>query len=428
MPGSLGRRLLSNSGWNFVGQGVGLAAALVAIPVLIRNLGAETFGIFSIYLALVGYFGLLDLGVGRAVTTEVANHDARNDIQGLVGAVATALVLLAAVGIVSAVLMATFRQQIVGLLLANTRDIDEDGKSSLAVLAITIPVVLLTSGLRGALEGLREFKMVSQITMPISALMFAAPAFMSAASPRLTSLMWVVLAVRLTALALYLHTCRRRIKGFDLRRGNLRQTRTLLTAGSWMTVSNVVSPLMTSLDRIVVGAQVSMTAVAHYVTPYEMATRVTIVASSIGSAAFPEFVRQAADKTPNDVRRKQFLRAGAMACMAGLVPASLVFLFAREVLSIWISPDFASDSYMILRILLIGVVINGATSIPFAFIQGIGRADITAKFHLMELVAYLPTLLALLSAFGVIGAAMAWVARVSLDALLMYTYSLRRLR
>lgn len=428
MPGSLGRRIVSNSGWNFAGHGVGLAAAVVAIPVLIRNLGPETFGIFSIYLALVGYFGLLDLGIGRAVTTEVASHDTRNDATGLVDSVATAVAMLGAIGTVGAGLIVLFREQILGLLLSNSPSMGEDGQSSLTVLAITIPLVLLTSGLRGALEGLRQFKVVSQITMPIGALMFAAPAFMSVSSPRLTSLMWVVFAVRLAGLVLYLHICRRRIVGFDLRHGNLRQARTLLRAGGWMTVSNVVSPLMTSLDRVVVGAQVSMAAVAHYVTAYEMATRVTAVASSIGSAAFPEFVRQAADKTPNDVRRRQFLRASALACLVGLIPASMIFLFAREILSVWISPAFATESHLILRILLVGVVINGATSIPFAFIQGIGRADMTAKFHLLELVLYLPTLLTLLSIFGVLGAAMAWVARVALDAALMFTYSLRTLR
>ena len=36
-----------------------------------------------------------------------------------------------------------------------------------------------------------------------------------------------------------------------------------------MTVSNVVSPLMSSLDRFVVGAVLSMTAVAYYATAYE---------------------------------------------------------------------------------------------------------------------------------------------------------------
>lgn len=428
MLGSAGRRLVSNSGWNLLGHGAGFVAALIAIPILIRNLGAGTFGLFSIYMAVVGYFGLLDLGIGRAVTLQVAHHDSRNEPQIMVSSIATAVALLAGLGAIACVSILVSRNSILGLLMANSPVTVSDGADSLAVLAVTIPVVLLASVFRGALEGLREFKRVSQIAMPVSALLFAAPALVSAWSPTLTSMMWTVLAVRVMALALFARSSQRRIDGLRSGRPAPAQAASLLKAGGWMTVSNAVSPLMTNLDRVLIGTHVSMTAVAHYVTPYEMATRLLIGASSIGSAAYPEFVRLAASDASASARRRHFLRTSALALLAAFAPAALVFAFAHPILSLWISAPFADQSHQILRVLLVGVAINGASYISFALVQGSGRADVTAKFHLFELCLYVPALIALLSMFGAIGAAFAWVGRVTLDAALLFGYALRLLR
>ena len=62
-----------------------------------------------------------------------------------------------------------------------------------------------------------------------------------------------------------------------------------------------------------------------------------------------------------------------------------------------------------MRLLAVGIVINGASYIPFAYIQGTGRSDLTAKFHLFELALYVPILLIGISWLGLIGVAVAWV-------------------
>ena len=139
-------------------------------------------------------------------------------------------------------------------------------------------------------------------------------------------------------------------------------------------------------------------------------------------------MRLSAGDTAASARRRHFRRTSALALLAAFVPAAFVFAFAHPILSAWISPSFADESHQILRVLLVGVAINGASYIPFALVQGSGRADMTAKFHLLELCLYVPALLALLSTFGALGAAFAWVARVTLDAALLFGYALRSLR
>lgn len=67
-----GRLLARNTVWNLIGSSASMTAAVFCIPVLIRGLGAERFGVLTLVWVLVGYASLFDLGLGRALTQLVA--------------------------------------------------------------------------------------------------------------------------------------------------------------------------------------------------------------------------------------------------------------------------------------------------------------------------------------------------------------------
>ncbi len=64
--------------------------------------------------------------------------------------------------------------------------------------------------------------------------------------------------------------------------------RGLATYGGWMTVSNVIGPLMVVWDRFVIGAIIGSAAVAIYVVPFNFVWQILIVPAALTSALFPE--------------------------------------------------------------------------------------------------------------------------------------------
>ena len=72
-----------------------------------------------------------------------------------------------------------------------------------------------------------------------------------------------------------------------------------------------------------------------------------------------------------------------------------------------------------MQILAAGFLVNSLAIIPAAFLQGTGRPDIPAKFHLLELPIHVVLSWLLITRWGIAGAAMAWTSRVTLDALLL---------
>jgi len=100
--------------------------------------------------------------------------------------------------------------------------------------------------------------------------------------------------------------------------------------------------------------------------------------------------------------------------------AILGILFSWDILQIWLGNDFATESTLTMQILTIGVLINSLANIPFALLQGSGRPDIPAKFHLIELTFYVVILWLFVANYGISGAACAWSIRIIVDAILLF--------
>ena len=74
------------------------------------------------------------------------------------------------------------------------------------------------------------------------------------------------------------------------------------------------------------------------------------------------------------------------------------------------------------QFLAIGVFLNSLANVPFGLVQSVGRPDLTAKSHMIELPFYLFILWWLLNAYGIVGVAIAWVLRVAVDTIILYYY------
>src|SRR5213080_1256170 len=97
-----GRLLARNTIWNLVGSGAPMIVAVFCIPVLIRGLGTDRFGVLTLAWALIGYASLFDLGLGRALTQLVAKKLGAGEEREIPSVAWTSLLLMVVLGIVGA--------------------------------------------------------------------------------------------------------------------------------------------------------------------------------------------------------------------------------------------------------------------------------------------------------------------------------------
>jgi O-antigen/teichoic acid export membrane protein len=422
-----GRLLARNTVWNVLGQLAPMAVAVATVPVLVRRLGVSRFGVLSLAFVLIGYFSLFDLGLGRALTKLLADKLAAGQEQehGIPPLIWTSLLLMVALGIVGGLGILAITPWMVRSLLRVPPGLQQETLHGFYLLALSIPVVILTSGLRGILEALQQFRILNLIRIPMSIFSFAGPLLVL---PFTSSLFWVIVVLvagRVIGCVVHWVACSHALPAF--RTGialDFSLAKPLVKFGGWMTVSNVLSPLLTYTDRFFIGALISIGAIAYYTTSFDTVTRVSVIPAALSGVLFPAF----AVTLIREPGRAQLLLDRSLKYLFLIIfPVVLITVaLAPEGLRLWLGPDFAEKGTSVLRWLAAGVLINSLAYAPFALIQSAGRPDITAKLHLLELPIYGIGVWLLSKEFGIRGTAIAWTARLALDTFLI-CFSLQRL-
>lgn len=407
-----------NTAYNAGGALLPLLATFFTLPPYLETIGEERYGILVILWTVLGYFGLFDLGLGRAVTNRIAlfrdrRPEEREDVFW------TALLMNVTLGIVGALLLwgvgiAIFDRfiQVPGELGAEVRD-------ALPWMVAAFPLLLTNSVLSGALAGREEFLAQNVVRVVTGILVQVVPLFVALESgPALPALVIAVTLVRvLNAFTLFV-ICSVRLPVRmrpRLARGHVRP---LFSFGGWITVTGIVGPLLSTIDRILVGAVAGAGAVTHYSVPYNLASRITVLPGSLSTALFPRF------SSMGDVDRDELMDGAVRSLIVLLTPLIVGgMLLMHPFLAWWVDAEFASRAAAIGEIFAIGLWANCLAYIPFSSIQARGRPDVTAKFHLLEVVPYLLLLWLALEWKGAVGAALAWSVRVWVDALLLFNYA-----
>lgn len=421
------RVLARNTVFNVAGQGLPMVAALVSIPVLIRHLGAPRFGVLTLAWAAIGYFSLFDLGLGRALTQAVAARlGSRSGLAELPVVSWTALFVMTVFGAIGGLLLALLSPWLVRGILHIPAALQAESLGAFYLLSFSMPAVVLTAGLRGLLEAHQDFGMATALRVPLALFTFIAPLCVLPFSLSLVPIVGVLVAGRVLTWVAHLWVCVKRYEYLQHRPSpRWAAVAPLMRLGGWMTASNIASPVMVYLDRFFIGATLAMTAVAHYVTPYEIVTKLLIFPNAMISVVFPAF---AATYVDNPQRTALLFERSLRILVLLTFPLLLVvILFAREGLTLWVGAPFAAASAPVLRWLAVGIFANSVAQAPFAMLQGTGRPDLTAKLHLVELPLYIAALAALAHGYGIVGVAIAWTLRVTLDAAAMLVLANQRI-
>lgn len=407
--------LARNSLINLLGQGVPLVFALAAYPFVVDGLGIDRTGVLLIVWMIIGYFGLFDMGLGRATTKFVADLQAKEE-QKLTPFILTSILILLAVGLLGCLMVILLTPWLVYDVLNIPDELLAETENAFYILSASIPLVLGSVGARGALEAQQRFALVNVIKIPAGILNYLAPLLVLPFSNSLQPIVAVLVGGRGLTFLIYTWYCLRpgaslfRLSSYPI----VEWTKNLFSYGAWITVSNLVSPIMVYMDRFIVGAVLTTSAVTFYATPYDVVTRLLIIPGSFMGVMFPAFSVASLDESRRPI--DPLYRKSIRYLLLALVPAAVLLILAAEpLLYYWLGGEFAARSTTVLQLLSVGVLVNAVAMVPYTALQAMGRPDITAKLHMVELPLYLGMIWVFIQRWGIEGVALAWVLRVALD-------------
>lgn len=409
-----------NTLYNLMGQGALLVAGVATVPLLTRALGVERFALLSLVRVLVIYFSILDFGFTSAVTQRVAEAEGRGELNRIPVIFRTANVFLFWMGILGGLALALSAHFLVLHVLDVPVALHEESIQSLLIAAVAFPFVMLTSSVTGAMQGLQRFGQINLVLAPMNVAQFILPLVAVWVFQSLQAAVAAIFVVRtLACMALYLMVKRQSVMAGSVPQYSRKEFRSLFHFGKWMTVSNIVSPIIGYTDRVFLSMVRPIGHLAYYTVPADIANRLQVFPKSLLNALYPVL-------SGMDSREKiQVMSLRALRVILVLLAPSFltVILFAQDLLTLWMGAEFAVRSTLALQIVLPGLTASALGLVPQYVLQSRARTDIIGKIHVWLTIGYVPLGLPVIIWWGVEGAALVWTLRSVAEAALMFWFA-----
>jgi O-antigen/teichoic acid export membrane protein len=397
-----------------LGALIPIALALFTIPFYLKLVGTDRYGVLAIAWLLLGYFGLFDLGLGRATAYRIAALYAA-PAEERAKTFWTALTVNLAMGIVGGLILWPVAAYFFAYHFKIDPAIRPEIVAAAPLLGMSVPVATLTGVLTGALQGQEKFRettMISTTSTTLFQLLPLAVAWWH--GPDLVPLLAASLAARAVALVALWAKCYSEIARGSAFAFDRVQIVALLKYGGWVTATAMIAPLLGTVDRFAIGAVVGAAAVTIYTVPYQLARQMAIFPAALTNALFPRLSAATGEEEALLGLRASQALAGVMT-----VPVLAAILLIDPFLKLWVGRDIASQAGLVGKIILIGFWANAFARVPSTRLQARGRPDLVTKILLVEIPPYLLALYFGLKYWGLPGCAVAFAVRCAVDYILL---------
>jgi O-antigen/teichoic acid export membrane protein len=414
--------VLKNIASNIFGTILPSAAALIAVPFIIRDFGLEMFGIFSLQVSALFFFGLTDFGISRAIVLLTFDSRFAGDMGWVrpykVG-VRYTLRLCIGLCLLSPLVYVLRYWPPHGV------DIHDLTRSSVIIL-LSSALMLGSLPARAVLEAEQEFFLLNIIRGPTAASIFLAPLIAFEFDRSLTAAAVVIFVTRLMSIIAYylasgaykVHF--QKVNVFaDVPVSILKEmNQVFLKRASWLGMINVLSLGLSYIERVMLGFLQSALAVGQFVIAQEVATKLWIASGAVVSASTPRLANAKGAGDPDEMARTTRQLVIIMIA-AGVLPAIILIMFGETLLKLWLRKEFTEAAVFPLKVMAAGVGLNNLTQVNFTLLQVFEGEFGGAMLQIFNLLFSAITLAVFIPFFGVIGAAYAFSLRLLVDAFIV---------
>jgi len=358
-------------------------------------------------------FGIFDFGIGRAITKNIAEAIGAGTVSELASQVKTSLLVLLGFGIVGSIVMAVGIEFWIRTSLKVPSALLPEARYSLLVLCLIVPWIVVGGGMWGILSAFQESKAAMIISMPLTILYYVGPLFVYRLSNSLVAVTALMVILRLASTIFFWQKCQQSLPELAHAKIHFPSLKPVFALSGWMTISNVLWPVLAYIDRFTIASLVSTAAVGYYSTAGDLVTRLNLIPTAITGSIFPAI---AACKTQDPERACQLIRRGIISITTVLFPISCVFLvFGTPLLGLWLGKEVSSHIANLLPWFALGLILMASDTLIIGVIDSLGYPKINSQFSMVEIFLYVPFMALCAKFAGVQGAAIAWAIRAFFD-------------
>ncbi len=410
-------QLASSAALGLAGMATQILVLFVSLPLLVRTLGVETYGVLNVVLVAVSYLTLLNCGLAQGLTklsAEALGRGAYREIPALFWTSAAAVSVL---GLAGAALLVAAAPFLVERVFAIPASLAGPATRALRVGALAVPTAVVVLNFNGILDAHHRFD-VTNTLRPLAnvfnTLLPLAAALAGAGLGTVVGLIAVKNAFFAISLFGFCWAFVPAIRGGP--RWDPAVARRLFTFAGWTALLSPSVLVLGTLDRLLIGVVLGMKALTYYAVPQQITNTLGGLVLSVMPVLYPTFSRL----FEADRAKMQSLHREAAGCIAlgmGLA-CFLLAVCGREILVVWMGRDF-EGSAPVLEILSLSLFLSSIHPVTSTLLQGTRYVRVVVAITYVTFAAQAALVWLLMARAGVVGAAWASVLAQALAMVLL---------
>jgi len=388
---------------NIIGSVWGFALSLLAIPLQIRLLGAEAYGLIGFIAVLQLLLVVWDFGLTSIVIREVAADREAGRAVARTGAAIYWIVALS----VGVVVFAASNWIASNWLTVETLAPDYTA-GAIRIIAVYLTFTWVISHYANILFGLNRLDVANGLRIFLSSGAQIGGIGVLLVRADLHLLLWWLAAWAVIGVIAHVVALRRLFPELSpLPALSLPVIRRIWKASFDMNVVTTATTIYTQADKVLISALLPLSALGYYNIAYKLTLGIAMIPTAVSSSTLPTLTGLAANGQPAELRA-QYNRAAqlVMYLIAGAT-FGLVF-FGRDVIALWTTAATAENAYRVLGLLVISNLLNAATIVSYMTLLAAGKTRRLAWIYLGGLPIYLGALILFTQSGGLEGAALAF--------------------
>lgn len=397
---------------NFAGRAWSAIMGLVFIPLYIKFMGMEAYGLIGLFLSIVALLSILDMGLSSTLSRELARLSASQesaqeskDLVRTLEVVYWGVGILVGLGLVAlAPIIANHWVKVQGIPLITI-------ERTLMIMGFVIASQWPASLYSGGLIGLQRQVLLNEVRAAMATFQHggAVLALWLISPTILTYFTWQIFASAAQTLLLAYSVWKS--LPVTSQKSNFRTyllRKNLHFAAGMMGIS-IMSIILTQTDKIVLSKLLTLTLFGYYTLAFNLANSLAQLVNPIFSALFPKF----SQLTENDheSRLSEYYHKSCQLVSVIILPvAGVLAFFSEQILKLWIrDPVIAQNSHLLLSLLVIGSALNALMTLPFGMQLAYGWTRLSFLKNVVAAIILVPLMLWLVKLYGAPGAAAVWI-------------------
>jgi O-antigen/teichoic acid export membrane protein len=422
---SLGRNIVLN----FMSRTWSSILAIALIPVYIKFMGIEAYGLVGVFATMTSVLGLLDLGIGATMTRELARRsvggDRENSQRDLVRTLEIIYWGLA--------LLAGFLIFFGSTFIANSWIITEKIPTSSIVSAVRLMGISFAfqfpmSLYQGGLMGLQRQLLVNTITIILSTFrgLGAILALWLVAPNIVVFFQWQVIISVVGSIIFFAAMWFSLPKSKRAAKFTLQIINDIWKYAAAISTNALLGIILSQLDKVILSKLLSLKMFGYYSIAATVSSVIWMIIVPYNTALFPSLV-QLYEK--NDmIQLRRLFHASSQWLSLILFPVSaIIVVFSSQILSLWMNDsEIVNNSYLIVSLLAFGTMLNGIVSLPANCAPAFGWPLLMTYTNLVQAFLVLPLIVYMVYLFQSIGAGIAWIIMNSTYVIFMVPVFFKR--